>query len=129
MGKVSDRRLARVRSLLMRTLSELIREELRDPRIGLFSLTDARLSKDLSYAEVKVSTVGDRGAIDGCAEALNAAAPLLWNRLRSATDLRVVPKLCFKPDHGGEYQDEVERLLKTIPQPAEEPAGLQEDEL
>ena len=48
MGKLSDRRMARITSLLKQALSEIILNELKDPRLGIFSITDIRLSRDMS---------------------------------------------------------------------------------
>ncbi len=126
MGRASDRRIARVRSLLLRTLADIVRDELDDPRVELVSFCDLELSRDLSYADVKVAAAGGQEASEKCAAALNSAAPLLWNRLRNTTDLRTVPKLRFHVDHGLEYIDEIERLLKENPRPAgidDEPAA------
>ena len=114
MGRASDKRSARVRSLLLRTISDIIRDELNDPRIGIFSITDLELAGDLHYADIKVSAVGGEEATEALAKVLNSAAPLIWNRLRDETDLRFVPKLRFHSDTSGEYLDEIERLLATI---------------
>jgi ribosome-binding factor A len=130
MGRASERRIARVKSLLISTLAELIREELADPRIGIFSITDMNLASDLATAEVLVAAVGEPQATDDCAKALNGAAPLLWNRLREQTDLRTIPKLRFTADHRGQYSDEVYRLLHDIgPLPEDDPeAAVSSDE-
>ncbi|MCC7476960.1 30S ribosome-binding factor RbfA [bacterium] len=114
MGKASDRRLEQVKSLLQRTLDELIREELKDPRIGIFSLTEIHLSRDLSHADILIAVVGGRQATDESVAVLNRAAPLLWNRLREATDLRSVPRLRFLADHRGEYADRIFTLLEDL---------------
>lgn len=130
MGRASEKRKARIRSLLMSTLAEIVRNELNDPRLELFSITDIQLSKDLSSAHVLISAVGGAEASAICVQVLSAAAPLLWNRLREATDLRIVPELRFSVDRGLEYQAEIERLLMQVPPPAEsEPAagGLGDD--
>jgi len=122
MGRASDRRKERVKSLLERTLSEIIRAELNDPRVGLFSITDIWLAADLTFAEVSVAVVGGRAATDQCVAVLEKAAPLIRNRVRDETDLRIIPQLRFKADLTGEYVDEIERLLQTIPRPADEAA-------
>jgi ribosome-binding factor A len=114
MGNASDRRMERVKSLLLSTISEIIRDELDDPRIGIHSLTDLRLSKDLSTAEVLVAAVGGSKATDELAAALNGAVPLIWNRLRSETDLRSVPKIRFTPDRTGDYSDQVFRTIEQL---------------
>lgn len=114
MGKASERRSERVKSLLLSTISEIIRDELSDPRIGIFSMTDLRLARDLSTAEVLIATVGGHAASEQTAAVLNRAAPLIWNRLRDETDLRHVPKLRFSPDFTGEYSDQVFRTLEAL---------------
>lgn len=120
MGNASEKRLAKVRSLILRTLDEIIRDELKDPRLGMFTLLDARLARDLSYAEIAVSVLGKPEEITESVKVLEAAAPLLWNRLRSQTDLRTVPRLHFVADHGTVYLDEINRLIATLPKPAED---------
>jgi len=123
MGRASDKRVARVRSLILRTLSETIQDELKDPRLGIFSLTDLRLSRDLSHADVFVAAVGGIEASEECCKILDGAGPLLWNRLRRETDLRTIPQLHFRPDRGSEYEQEIIQLLEQLPQPAEDQPG------
>lgn len=109
--------------LILSTLSELIRDELKDPRLPSLSLTEARVARDLTSAVLKVSTLGDAQATENCCALLNGAAPLLWNRLRDELRLRVVPKLRFEPDLSGLYVEEISRLLDAIPRPAEDAAA------
>jgi ribosome-binding factor A len=119
MGRVSDRRRARVRSLIQRTLDELIRDELKDPRIGVFSITEVSLASDLGYANIGISVLegGERQA--ETIAVLNRAAPLLRNRLRAETDLRTVPQLRFQADLGLQYMSEIDLLLRNLPDGAE----------
>jgi ribosome-binding factor A len=114
MGKASERRTERVKSLLMSTISEIIRDELADPRLGIFSMTDLHLAKDLSTAEVMIAAVGGKVATEECVKVLNHAAPLIWNRLRHETDLRHVPKLRFSGDLTGEYSDQVFKAIEEL---------------
>jgi ribosome-binding factor A len=123
MGRASEKRKARVKSLLLQTLSDIVREELDDPRLQLFSFTDILLAKDLASAEVKVAAVGGAEASARCVTALTAATPLIWNRLRAEVDLRVTPQLRFSVDLGPQYVDEIERLLGQIPPPAADGTG------
>jgi ribosome-binding factor A len=119
MGKASERRTERVKSLLLSTISDIIRDELSDPRIGIFSMTDLHLAKDLSTAEVMIAAVGGHEATEQCVAVLNRAAPLIWNRLRDETDLRFVPKLRFSGDFTGEYADQVFQTLEELKQRGE----------
>jgi ribosome-binding factor A len=114
--------VARISSLLQETLAEIIRSELADPRLGMWTITGVQVSPDLAYATVAISTLAGGTATDACVAVLNKAAPLLWNRVRAETDLRMIPKLRFTVDRGGEFLDEIEQLLQQVPPPAVEPA-------
>ena len=127
MGRVSQRRMERLKSLIKSALSDIIREELTDPRIGIFSLTEVRLAGDLSRAEVLVSVVGGAEESETCCEVLNSASPLLWNRLREQTDLRTVPQLRFTSDRGAEYAERINELLEQITPHTEVPAPTEEE--
>jgi len=118
MGRASDRRMARISSLLQETLAEMIRSELADPRLGMWTITGVTISPDLAYATVSVSTLEGGAGTDAAVAVLNRASPLLWNRIRTETDLRMIPKLRFVVDRGGEYLNEVEHLLMRVPPPA-----------
>jgi len=118
MGRASEKRIARVRSLLLQTLADIVREELDDPRLQLVSFTDAKLARDLSSAQVKVvSIAGGEDATAQCVVALESAKHIIWNRLRDETDLRTVPRLTFCVDYGPQYQNEIEQILRRIPVP------------
>lgn len=114
MGNASERRIERVKSLLLQVVSDVIREELSDPRIGIHSLTGVSISRDLSLAQISVAAVGGAEASAHTCAALNKAAPLIWNRLRHETDLRSVPRLRFIPDVGGEDADRVFELIEEL---------------
>jgi ribosome-binding factor A len=122
MGRASQRRTARVGSLLQETLAELIAQELNDPRLGMWTITGVRTSPDLGYADVSISTLAGGAHTETAVQVLNKAAPLLWNRVRTMTDLRTIPKLRFNVDRGGEYLDEIANLIEQLP-PATEDYG------
>lgn len=89
-------RAKRVAQQIQRALSELIRREMRDPRLGMVTLTEVRMSPDLSYAQIYYSVLGaDR---DKAQEILNAAAEMLRGPLGRALKLRHAPELRFVAD-------------------------------
>lgn len=89
-------RSQRIAQQIQQTLSELIRRELRDPRLGMVTLTEVRVSKDLSYAKVYFSVLG--GQPQQAKEILEAAAPLLRGPLGRALGIRHSPELRFVHD-------------------------------
>ena len=89
-------RAKRIAQQIQQTLSELIRRELRDPRLGMVTLTEVRVSKDLSYAKVFFSVLGAEP--QQAQEILEAAAPLLRGPLGRALGIRHSPELRFVQD-------------------------------
>src|ERR1044071_3173162 len=89
-------RAKRIAQQIQQTLSELIRRELRDPRLGMVTLTEVRVSKGLSYAKVFFSVLGAQP--QQAQEILEAAAPLLRGPLGRALGIRHSPELRFVQD-------------------------------
>jgi ribosome-binding factor A len=89
-------RSSRVAHQIQRALSELIRREVRDPRLGMVTLTEVQVSKDLSYAKVFYSVLGAETA--QAQEILNEAADMLRGPVGRALGLRHSPELRFVND-------------------------------
>lgn len=89
-------RSRRVAQQIQRALSELIRRELRDPRLGMVTLTEVRMSNDLSYAKVYYSVLG--GEPDHAQDILDSAADMLRGPLGRALGIRHSPELRFIHD-------------------------------
>lgn len=91
-------RSKRVAQRIKRVLSELIRSELRDPRIGFVTITDVVVSRDLAIAKVFFSVMGDAAHAERSPEALIGASGFLRRELARELKLRQVPELRFVPD-------------------------------
>lgn len=89
-------RARRVGQQLQRALSEIMRRELRDPRLGMVTLTEVRMSSDLAYATVYYSVLGADEAV--AQEILDEAADQLRGPVGRALGLRHSPELRFVKD-------------------------------
>src|SRR5690349_15285397 len=96
MSTKSYPRAKRVGQQIQRALSELIRRELRDPRLGMITLTDVRMSSDLGYAKVYYSVLGADPHL--AQEILTQAAEFLRGPLGRALGIRHSPELRFVQD-------------------------------
>jgi ribosome-binding factor A len=96
MAQKSYSRSSRVAHQIQRALSELIRREVRDPRLGMVTLTEVQVSKDLSYAKVFYSVLGAEK--DQAQEILDEAAAMLRGPVGRALGLRHSPELRFVND-------------------------------
>ncbi len=93
-------RTQRIGDYLRRELALLIQQEVSDPRVGMVTVTDVEVSRDLAHAKVFVTFVGKESAeaVAGSLEALNHAAGFLRSQVARGTQWRTTPKLRFVHD-------------------------------
>jgi len=106
-------RSQRVASQLQRELSDLIRHEIKDPRLGWVTVDDVEVSRDLSVAKIYVSTL-EADRMETTLEVLRAAAPFLRRELGRRLRLRTIPELRFFKDTAIETGCRITRLLDQI---------------
>lgn len=87
----------RIADLIQRELAILIQMEVKDPRIGMVTVNEVKVSRDLAYAEVYFTMLPDDGHAVG-AEVLNNAAGFLRSRLAKILSTRTTPRLRFHYD-------------------------------
>ncbi|MDT8398853.1 MAG: 30S ribosome-binding factor RbfA [Pseudomonadales bacterium] len=92
-----SKRLDKISDLLRKELALLIQTEIRDPRVGMASVTAVKVSRDLAYANVYVTILGKSNADEAKEgiEALNRAGGFLRSLLARNINLRSTPKLKF----------------------------------
>ena len=107
-------RTQRISDALQRELAVLIRDEIRDPRVGMVNVTGAEVSRDLSNAKVFVTFVGHDSEADSrkAAEVLNGAAGFLRNQVARSMELRATPKLRFVYDKSVRHGQHLEALIE-----------------
>ncbi len=98
---------------MLRTLSELIRFETKDPRLAHVSLTDVELSRDLSVARVYFSLIDPNEDPVKVAEGLERASGFLRGKLGRAIKVRHVPELRFAHDDSAAEAVRLGRLIDT----------------
>jgi ribosome-binding factor A len=91
-------RTRRVGEQVQRELAGLVHEEIKDPRLGMVSISGVEVSSDLAHAKVFISVLGDDAAVTASVRVLNNAAGFLRRRLGARMRLRVVPRLKFFHD-------------------------------
>lgn len=121
-------RTQRVADYLQRELATLIQTEVRDPRVGMVSITGVDVSRDLGHARVYYTKM-DADTAEQAAEtteALNRAAGFLRSQLSKDSSMRSVPNLRFYFDtsvgHGRDLEDLIRRAAD-----ADRDLGLRDD--
>ena len=107
-------RLRRVADQIQRELPELLRLEVKDPRIGFATVTRVEMSGDLHHARVLVSVIGSPEAQEESIEGLSSAAGFIRHQLGHRMALRRAPELTFILDRAAEEVERVAMLLAKI---------------
>jgi len=113
---VSRGRPQKVADLIQRELSGLIRLELRDPRVGMITITSVDVSPDLSHAKV-FFTLLDKDLLDETIHGLQRASGFLRSQLAHRMKLYTTPELRFVYDESVERGDRLSRLIDSVVPP------------
>ena len=106
----------RLGAQILRSLSELLHAESKDPALAEISLTDIDLSRDLSVAKVYFSTLDPDADTQPALDGLKRANGFLRSRLGSMLKVRHVPELRFYHDDSAEHGAEISKLLERARQ-------------
>jgi ribosome-binding factor A len=102
---------AQVREEIM----QIVRRDLKDPRIGFVSITQVRMSPDLRSARVRISVLGDESEQKNTLAGLRSATGLIRHQLgRRLENLKVAPELRFELDPSIEYSVHISKRLREI---------------
>jgi len=108
------KRLARLNEQLKREVSELVLRKVRDPRVGLVTITSVEVAGDLGSARVYVRTQDPNDELNESLAGLEAAAPFLRRELGRTLHLRRVPELRFQQDHSLDQARRIEEILSDV---------------
>jgi ribosome-binding factor A len=108
---MTGRRPERLAEQIKEEISLIVAGELEDPRIGMVTVTEARLSPDLKHARVFVSVMGDESQIAESMKALNRASGFVRRQLGGTLRLKYVPELHFTYDDTVRSASRIEELL------------------
>ncbi len=106
------RRTDRVEELLKEEIARVIREEVKDPRVGFATIMDVDVSPDLGHARVFVSVMGEEEEKMSTIEALRRASGFIRARVGGDVTLKRMPELHFEIDRSLERAARIEELLE-----------------
>jgi len=101
------RHAERIRELV----ASVVRTQIKDPRVGMITITDARITADLRDATVFYTVLGDAAAHAGTAAALESANGLLRSIVGKALGLRHSPTLTFVLDNVQDHAKHIDELI------------------
>ncbi|MBX5436651.1 MAG: 30S ribosome-binding factor RbfA [Alicyclobacillaceae bacterium] len=118
-------RAERVAEQMKKEVADIVRHDLRDPRVGFATITRVEISNDLQYAKVYVSVLGDEDSKRHTLEALRKALGYIRGEVSRRLRLRLAPEITFRLDESGEYSAHIEDVLRKLKAEADTGAGLQ----
>ena len=110
---MSRGRPQKVADLIQRELADLLRREVRDPRVGMVTLTAVDVSPDLSHAKV-FFTILEKEKQSETTRALQRAAGFLRSQLAHRMRMYTTPELRFAYDESVERGDHLSRLIDSV---------------
>jgi ribosome-binding factor A len=120
---------ARARKLAVRIrqiVSAAIESQIKDPRLGMVTVTDARVTSDLREATVFYTVYGDEAAHEESAKALASATGVLRSTVGRQTGIKFVPTLAFVADTVPDTARELDEAIERVRHADEELARVRE---
>lgn len=106
-------KIDRIASNMVKEISYILANEIKDNDIKFVTVTDVKLASDLSYAKVYV-TVFDKEKIKETMKALDSARGFIRKKLSERIDIRHTPELSFVFDESIEYGNKIEKIIEQI---------------
>jgi ribosome-binding factor A len=110
----SEARLQRIADRIRQELADMLIRELSDPRLKQIYLTDVKVDKELSYADIFVSAIEGPTRSGEILAGLDSASGFIRRTLAGRVELRVFPRLRFHWDPTPENADRIEKVLAEL---------------
>ncbi|MDB4947361.1 MAG: ribosome-binding factor [Gemmatimonadetes bacterium] len=121
------KRTDRINEQLKQEIAVMVHDEVRDPRVGLATVTAVETSPELDHAKVYVTTLGDEKEQADVLVGLRSAAPFIRSQLGKRLHMRRIPELHFEYDRVLAGALHIERLLReALPNGPEVGTALEE---
>ncbi len=118
---MSNQRAARVGEEIRELLAKLLRDDVKDPRIGFVSIVKVEVAGDLRHAKVFISVLGDEAQKKESMKGLTKAAGFLRSEVAKVLQLRYTPELHFVLDESIEHGQRIAQLLVQVQKEQNEP--------
>lgn len=111
----NNTRMIRINDEIKKELSEIIRSELKDPRIGVMtSVLKVDTTNDLKYCKVYISVLGDEEQKKSVMEGLKNASGFIRKQIATRINLRCTPEFKFELDNSLEYSARIYKLIDEV---------------
>lgn len=120
---VSKNRAQRIATRIREEISEMLINDIQDPRIAGAYVTDASVDRELAFADIYIFAVQGSGSAEEVISGFKHASGFLRSELARRIELRTFPQLRFHWDPTPERADHIEKLLDSIHQADQNDTG------
>jgi len=106
----------RVAEQMKKEVAQIIRDQVKDPRVGFVTVTAIELTNDLRHAKAYVSVLGNEKEKSDSLEGLKKATTFIRRELGNRIKLRHVPEIEFRIDQSIEHGAHISKLLSEVKQ-------------
>jgi ribosome-binding factor A len=110
------RRTQQMGEFLREEVTDIIRTELDDPRLGFWTITHVEVTQEIRSARIFVSVLGTEQERTDTLKALRGAAGFIRTHLKPRMRTRIIPDLDFRDDRSMEHAEEIARTLRELHQ-------------
>ncbi|NLC77922.1 MAG: 30S ribosome-binding factor RbfA [Clostridia bacterium] len=107
-------RTQRVAEEMKREIAAILKEEIKDPRVGFVTVTGVEVTPDYRYAKVYVSIFGDETEVKNALEGLEKASGYIRKEIGRRIKLRYTPELSFRHDESIRHGAKIAELLANV---------------
>ncbi|MFA6216341.1 MAG: 30S ribosome-binding factor RbfA [Candidatus Omnitrophota bacterium] len=104
----------KVQETLKREISIILQSELKDPRLGFVTITNVEMAKDLRFAKIFYSVLGQDTDHQKTKQALDSSLGYIRKLIAERVQLRFTPEIVFKEDRSSEYSFQIQKVLDEI---------------
>ena len=111
----SQLRVEKLQELIKQEVSQmLLKEEIKDPRIGFVTVTEVEMASDLHSAKIFVSIMGSDEKIQESLKGLRSALGFVRRELGKRIRMRYIPTFSFELDTSLNYSEHIQKILHEI---------------
>lgn len=107
-------RQEKIAEAIRQEASVIIHDKLKDPRLGFVTITNVEIARDLRFAKIFFSVLGNDLAYKKTKEALNSSLGFVRKLIAQRLALRFAPEIAFYEDRSAEYSVHIEEVLNAI---------------
>ena len=105
-------KIDRLNNMFVQEISKIIHEEIKDKEIGFVTVTDARITNDLSFAKIYITSLDNNR--EKTLNTLNKASGFIRTTLCDRVKIRKMPEIQFVYDNSIEYGKKIEDIIERI---------------